>query len=130
MSDELGYSADEMGTGTFVPVHSRLNLLPVHLIDEVFLHNPVGNIDFIGVNESTEVGLYTVTNNDNWPFISYKLYGDTKFWWLLAQFNSVINPFTELPLVGDTIKVLPKSLMFLILKEVRENLPTKASSGV
>lgn len=39
---------------------------------------------------------YKINEGDNWTYISYKMYGTVKLWWLICKFNNIQNPFTEL----------------------------------
>ena len=56
----------------------------------------------IEYHPSTEDKLHYVTGNDNLSDLAYQYYGNSKYWWLIADVNSVIlNPFI-LP-VGKTI---------------------------
>ena len=34
---------------------------------------------------------------NNLPLLSYKIYGNSQLWWILARVNGVINPFAEMP---------------------------------
>jgi hypothetical protein len=39
------------------------------------------------------VGYYTVTREVNRPdLLSYKLYGDTQYWWIILWYNSLLKP--------------------------------------
>lgn len=48
---------------------------------------------------------YNVTYGDTWPYVSYKVYNNTKLWWVITLANNIINP-TE-PLVPGTILKIP-----------------------
>jgi nucleoid-associated protein YgaU len=48
---------------------------------------------------------YNVTYGDTWPFISYKVYGDTRLWWAITMANNIINP--TLPLEPGTLLKIP-----------------------
>jgi Base plate wedge protein 53 len=109
---------------------SPLAMRLVHEIDGKLMYNPIGNINFIGVDESASLPKYEVKQGDTWPMISYKLYGTTRLWWVIAQVNSVIDPFTD-PFVdistgersaGNYIKYLPLETVNTIVREV-SNVP-------
>lgn len=65
------------------------------------------NIEFFDKSLYTE---YLVQETDCWTNISYKNYGTIELWWLIAKFNNIKNPFTELvpgtylKIPGDEIK--------------------------
>jgi hypothetical protein len=38
---------------------------------------------------------YTVTyEEDRIDLISYKIYGSTQYWWILIEYNAILDPFT------------------------------------
>ena len=61
---------------------------------------------------------YNVDNNDWWDLISYRVYGDVQYWWIVALTNSVINPFEELE-TGAQLKILKMKYVFQMLKEIK-----------
>jgi nucleoid-associated protein YgaU len=40
--------------------------------------------------------LYNINNGDTLRSISFGLYVDARYWWIIADFNNVINPFEQL----------------------------------
>lgn len=48
---------------------------------------------------------YNVTYGDTWPYISYKVYNNTKLWWVITLANNIINPLD--PLQSGTILKIP-----------------------
>ena len=40
--------------------------------------------------------------------LSYELYGTEEYWWVIADFNNIIDPFLDMQ-VGDVIKVPSKN---------------------
>lgn len=56
---------------------------------------------------------YIITSKDTYQTISYKMYGTTRLWWVLAKLNNVTDA-TILPTPGDTIIVLNPSMINLI----------------
>ena len=64
--------------------------------------------------------------------ISHKLYGSVDLWWVVCQFNGVVNPFTDL-YVGLLIKVPDYSQLMHVLHEALEEtvafIQGKTSTG-
>ena len=61
---------------------------------------------------------YIIEESDTWPGISYKFYNTPKLWWVIAKYNQVIDPFTELG-VGETISIIKPEIISSILLELR-----------
>lgn len=61
---------------------------------------------------------YQAEENDWWENISYKYYGTVNLWWLIAMVNNVNNPFEDME-PGKNIKVLKKSYLYIILRDIR-----------
>lgn len=61
---------------------------------------------------------YIVEASDWWDLISYKTYGDVKYWWLIALVNGIHNPFEELT-EGMSLKILKISYIYQLLKEIK-----------
>lgn len=58
---------------------------------------------------------YIVQSTDRWDTISFNAYDTTALWWLIANYNGVIDPFAEL-VVGDKIKLIkPEFISSLVL---------------
>lgn len=59
--------------------------------------------DFIVKNP---IGYYTVTQSDIGRIdrISYALYGNSAFWWVLCLHNNISDPFSELS-IGQVLEV-------------------------
>ena len=74
------------------------------------------NIDSIN---SSYYSMYLVLDNDCWTNISYKMYGTIELWWLIAKFNNVKNPFTELT-AGSYIKIPGDEIKDIVLSRIRE----------
>ena len=73
------------------------------------------NTDFI---DSSLYSTYLVQENDCWTNISYKMYGTIELWWLIAKFNKVRNPFTEL-IPGSNIKIPGDEIKEAVLDSIR-----------
>ena len=50
---------------------------------------------------------YEVREGDTWVSLSFKIYGDSALWWVLAEYNDVVDPFAEL--VPGTTLVIPSN---------------------
>ena len=62
--------------------------------------------------------VYLVEAEDWWDNIAFKIYGDVQYWWVIALFNNVINPFEELT-PGTSLKILKKNYLFQLLREIQ-----------
>jgi nucleoid-associated protein YgaU len=60
---------------------------------------------------------YKVTYGDTLPYISYKVYGRTDLWWLIAKINNIINPTVSLE-PATTFKILVPNIVSTILAQI------------
>lgn len=69
-----------------------------------YIYN-LNNSVYFSLGESKTLKEYTVTIDSYWPLISYKLYGTTRFAWLLMKLNKVdaAHVFDKLH-TGDVIR--------------------------
>lgn len=81
-------------------------------------HNKVYNINdsvtlnFLDPSDSL-VSIYLVGDKDTFQTISYKFYGTTRLWWLIARLNGVEDAFSR-PKSGSYLKILNSSLLSII----------------
>lgn len=61
---------------------------------------------------------YIIESGDWWDLIAYKVYGDSRYWWIIAITNEIHNPFEEL-IEGSTLKILKISFVYQLLKEIK-----------
>lgn len=61
---------------------------------------------------------YIVQSSDRWDTISYNMYNTTALWWMIANYNGVIDPFAEL-VVGEKIKVIKPELVSSLILGLR-----------
>jgi len=54
-------------------------------------------------------------------YISYKYYGDVKFWWVICWINGIHNPLVDMS-VGDELIVPNKSLVMATVGEKSGNV--------
>ena len=65
---------------------------------------------------------YVTKLQDTWPYISYKTLGRIDLWWIIAQFNGVVNPTStidtgitlRIPTI-DVVNTIIDSINFIIL---------------
>ena len=53
---------------------------------------------------------YTIKDNENIEIVSNNVYGDIQYWWIIALFNDIKNPFTDWPLASNHIKLICSNL--------------------
>lgn len=92
--------------------------------DSFYYYNLLETVFFPDNLPDSYFNTYTVKFEDTWPLISYKAYGSTKLWWIIAYANNVINPITFLQ-VGKRIKV-PKNF---VVTEIITDINTNRSNG-
>jgi hypothetical protein len=68
---------------------------------------------------------YTVKENDRWDIISERLYGKREYWWIIAMFNDIDDPFTiyfdrNVIVRTDRIRILDSSQISLLLNSIRK----------
>lgn len=61
---------------------------------------------------------YVVQDGDGWDSISYKFYNTTSLWWMIANYNGVLDPFDEL-VVGEKIKLIKPELVSSLILGLR-----------
>jgi len=61
---------------------------------------------------------YIIKENDKWDLIAYNFYGTEELWWLIAIFNSVVDPFQKLQ-AGNTLKIIQSQYLQEILLAFR-----------
>jgi len=72
--------------------------------DDRYFYNLLQTIHFPQDLPASYFQGYNITYGDTWPYISYKVYGNIKLWWVLMLANNIINPI-EQPEPGTTIRV-------------------------
>lgn len=53
---------------------------------------------------------YDVKDNESIELVSYNTYGSVEYWWIVALFNDIKNPFTDWPLSINNLKALALNL--------------------
>jgi len=87
--------------------------------DRGIIYNPLNSIQFDV--DLTDLPTYRVgkVGKVRWDKLAYALYGNSALWYILAQLNEVIDPFSELPERKDLIYYIDPAVMndiFLQLK--------------
>lgn len=60
---------------------------------------------------------YNVTYGDTWPYVSYKVYNNTKLWWVITLANNIVNP-TESLAPGTILKIPNIDVVSEILTQI------------
>jgi len=60
---------------------------------------------------------HEVGSNEWWDDISVKYYDTPLFWWVIASFNDIVNPF-EGPVEGTNLKILKASYIYSLLRDL------------
>lgn len=82
----------------------------------VFNNNDTISIDLTDTGSTLCVD-YIVCEKDTYQTISYKFYGTTQLWWLIAKMNNVSDA-TELPKLGTVIRVISDEFLGYILNNM------------
>lgn len=61
--------------------------------------------------------LYTVKDRAFWDNIAFEAYGKPEYWWIIAFFNDIKNPFEALA-PGETLQILKPVYIPLLLKQL------------
>lgn len=68
-------------------------------------------------SEMTIYEIYVVKENDFWENISWEIYKTVYYWWVIAFFNDIINPFESL-YVGQQLRILNIAYVPAFLKMI------------
>lgn len=61
---------------------------------------------------ASDDGYYTVRVDDDLTRIAASTLGDARYWWVLADFNSILDPLSPLP-VGAELRVPSRRRLFM-----------------
>ena len=84
-------------------------------ITNIFKKFSINQSDLLSVNFYDE---YIVQSADRWDTISFMFYNTTTLWWLIANYNGILNPFTEL-VIGEKIKIVKPELVSSLILGLR-----------
>lgn len=76
---------------SFINAFDILNTEKNEKMLNIFKNFTINDVDNLSI-----FGHYTVKENGWWDQISYEVYGSPFYWWILALFNKVENPFESL----------------------------------
>lgn len=62
--------------------------------------------------------IYVVKEKSFWENISYEKYGTIDYWWIIAFFNDIRNPFESLH-VGQKLRILKPEFIPMLLQSMR-----------
>ena len=63
--------------------------------------------------------IYIVKEKAFWENISYEVYNTINYWWILAIFNDVFNPFESLE-IGTKLLILKSEYIPTLLKQIQD----------
>jgi nucleoid-associated protein YgaU len=85
--------------------------------NDLYFYNLLQTIHFPQNLPDSYFQQYNVTYGDTWPYISYKVYGDTRLWWIITLANNIINP-THVLNSGDILKIPNIEVVSEILTQI------------
>ena len=56
------------------------------------------------VNRDVFTESYIIKDGETLDTVSFNLYGDVKFWWILALLNDISDPFYGIPLTNESLR--------------------------
>ncbi len=65
-------------------------------VNDLYFYNLLQTVHFPQNLPDSYFIPYNITYGDTWPYISYKVYGDTRLWWIITIANNIINPIEKL----------------------------------
>lgn len=86
---QYAISANKAGRPSRIAIKDYFNLLTVR--DDIY-------------REETLYNPYTVENGERPDQISYKVYGDEQFYWIILQINSVVDYYNQWPLSENELE--------------------------
>lgn len=106
MEVDLAPYLNNMSTNTYTYTLSNIQPIKTTLknlfnLKEIIIDYKT-NIDFILS--------YNVDNDEFMETVAYKIYGSVEYWWVIAVFNDIINPFKQWPMTQTQLTDLAKSL--------------------
>lgn len=86
--------------------------------DNQEFYNLYNNINMTDDMDSALYTEYFYNSDDTWYQLSFKFYGDIRFWWLILVANQIQNPFEILP-AGTRLKIPIPQIISNILGQIR-----------
>ncbi len=83
-----------------IPKHSRWNRATQIVVKDT-LGNDVRKPYLLPIRPYRRVSypdnrVYRLQRGDTWSRLSFRFFGDDKLWWILTDFNRIVDPFREL----------------------------------
>lgn len=115
---------DLRGYANYVEDSDLANLFDVDVVTDrngvsYKFYNLGRTVIFEGAAKQEQPLTYKVCDGDNWLSISYQLYGDVRYWWILAKLNGCTDA-TRDPEVGEEIYVLTKRNISNIVDSLKD----------
>lgn len=82
----------------------------------VYNNNDSITLNLLDTNTSSYIN-HVVAETDTYQTISYRYYGTTRLWWLVAKFNDVQDA-TDRPKRGTVLKILTPNLVTTVLSNI------------
>jgi hypothetical protein len=82
-------------------------------------YNLLKNINIIPANDTSIEEEYIVKPKDTWIYISYKYYNTMDLWWVVCEYNNVIDA-TKMPEAGTKLKLLKSEYIWFIIQELNK----------
>lgn len=85
--------------------------------NDLYFYNLLQTIHFPQNLPDSYFRPYSITYGDTWPYISFKVYGEIKLWWIITLANNIINPVEPL-VVGNILKIPNIEVVSEILTQI------------
>jgi hypothetical protein len=90
-------------------------------LDQTKFYNLLRSINILPANNSSVEDSYVLKSGDTWLSISYNYYKTIDLWWLVCDYNQIINP-TKMPPTGTNIKLLKSSYVWTIIQNLQQQI--------
>lgn len=88
--------------------------------DGLYYYNLLQTIVFPSDLPVSLFQIYSISNQDTWPFISYKSYNTPNLWWIILLANN-IDDATTIPRPGTTIRIPNFGVVREVLTQLERN---------
>ena len=96
------------------------NMLNLHYTDnKVIIYNPLTSIQFdVDYSQLQQLSVSRI-GIVRWDKLANYIYGESSWWYILAQLNNVIDPFAEIPKTKDLIYYIESEVIGDVFKQIR-----------
>lgn len=120
----MGRIYDMQGYSNYVETSDLANLFDVDVVEDrngvaCKFYNLGRTVIINGADSQSQPLTYKVCDGDTWLGISYQLYGDVRYWWVLAKLNGCVDA-TKDPAVGTDIYVLTQDNVVKLTDSLRD----------